>query len=83
MIDKELLDILACPFCKSDIKLEGEKLNCTNKDCGCRYRIEDEIPIMMIDEAERPCPKCGAQRDWDDDILKCPKCGATLKYERK
>ena len=83
MIDKELLDILACPFCKSDIKLTGEKLVCTNKDCGCSYRVEDDIPIMLIDEAERPCPKCSAQRDWDDDILKCPKCGTTLKYERK
>lgn len=83
MIDKELLEILACPFCKSDVKLQEGKLICTNKECGCKYRIEDDIPIMLIDEAERPCPKCSAQRDWDDDILKCPKCGATLKYERK
>jgi endogenous inhibitor of DNA gyrase (YacG/DUF329 family) len=38
---------------------------------------------MLIDEAERPCPKCSARRDWEDDVLKCPKCGTSLRYERK
>lgn len=54
MIDKELLDILACPACKADIKLEGEKLVCQNSGCGLRYPIKDGIPIMLIDEAEKP-----------------------------
>lgn len=54
MIDKELLDILACPACKADIKLEGEKLACQNSACGLRYPIKDGIPIMLIDEAEKP-----------------------------
>ena len=52
MIDKELLDILACPACKADVKLEGEKIICTK--CGRRYPIKDDIPIMLIDEAELP-----------------------------
>ncbi len=52
MIDKELLDILACPACKADVKLEGEKIICTK--CGRRYPIRDGIPIMLIDEAEVP-----------------------------
>ena len=50
MIDKELLDILACPACKADVKLEGEKIVCTK--CGKKYPIRDGIPIMLIDEAE-------------------------------
>lgn len=54
MIDKELLDILACPACKADIKLAGEKLVCQNPQCGLRYPIKDGIPIMLIDEAEKP-----------------------------
>ena len=83
MVDKDLLEILACPFCKSDIKLEGEKIICTNVSCGCRYSVKDNIPVMLIDEAERPCPKCNTQREWDDTILKCPKCGETYKYERE
>jgi uncharacterized protein len=54
MIDKELLEILACPKCKTKIKLEGEKLLCTNPQCGLRYPIRDGIPVMLIDEAENP-----------------------------
>jgi len=54
MIDKELLDILACPACKGDIVYdqENEKLIC--QECGRRYPIRDGIPVMLIDEAELP-----------------------------
>lgn len=52
MIDKELLDILACPACKAEVKLESEKIVCVK--CGRRYPIRDGIPIMLIDEAEMP-----------------------------
>lgn len=52
MIDKELLDILACPACKADVKLENERIVCVK--CGRRYPIKDGIPIMLIDEAEMP-----------------------------
>jgi hypothetical protein len=82
-IPKDLLDIMACAFCKAELRLEGEKLHCADKECGIVYPIKEDIPIMLIDEAERPCPKCSAQRDWDNDVLKCPKCGVTFKYERK
>ena len=57
MIDKELLEILACPKCKADVKLEGEKIICTNPQCGLRYPIRDGIPVMLIDEAEKPTGK--------------------------
>jgi len=68
MLDDELLKILACPKCKSEkqytdeagnIKTEqleleydreNQKLICHN--CRLSYRIEDDIPIMLIDEAE-------------------------------
>ena len=52
MIDKELLEILACPLCKTDVKLENDKIVCTK--CGRRYPIKDDIPVMLIDEAELP-----------------------------
>ena len=52
MIDKELLDILACPLCKTPVKLEDEKIVCTH--CGRKYPIRDGIPVMLIDEAELP-----------------------------
>ena len=54
MIDKELLEILACPACKASVTLEGERIVCTNPACGLRYPIRDGIPVMLIDEAEKP-----------------------------
>ena len=54
MIDKELLEILACPACKANVKLEAERIVCTNPACGLRYPIRDGIPVMLIDEAEKP-----------------------------
>ena len=52
MIDKELLDILVCPKCKGDIGLTeaGDGLVCSA--CAVRYPNKDDIPIMLIDEAE-------------------------------
>lgn len=54
MIDEKLLEILACPACKGDIKYdeENQKLICLS--CGRRYPIKDGIPIMLVEEAELP-----------------------------
>ena len=51
-IDQELLEILACPKCKGDIRLteNGDGLICDA--CRLKYAIKDDIPIMLIDEAE-------------------------------
>ena len=53
MISKELLDILCCPETKADLVLDGETLVSTDKNSRRRYRIEDDIPIMLIDESEQ------------------------------
>ncbi len=53
-IDKQLLDVLACPKCKAAVKVEGERIVCQNPQCGLRYPIRDGIPVMLIDQAERP-----------------------------
>jgi len=50
-IDKELLDILVCPKCKGELILEQDESGLICKACKLKYRIEDEIPIMLIDEA--------------------------------
>jgi uncharacterized protein YbaR (Trm112 family) len=54
VISKDLLDILACPACKSEIELIEYKkdrhgLKCSK--CNLIYPIKDGIPIMLIDEA--------------------------------
>lgn len=49
MIDKELLDILACPACRGGVEAVKEQIVC--KSCGRRYPVKDGIPIMLIEEA--------------------------------
>lgn len=52
MIDSKLLEILACPVCKTEVRLEDTKLVCVQ--CGRRYAIRDGIPVMLVEEAEMP-----------------------------
>ncbi|MFA5517437.1 MAG: Trm112 family protein [Desulfuromonadales bacterium] len=53
-LSPELLEILACPKCKGKIRLRREKDNAAILCDACRlaYPIRDEIPVMLIDEAE-------------------------------
>lgn len=53
MISKELLDILCCPETKADLVLEENFLVSTDKNTRRRYRIEDNIPVMLIEESEQ------------------------------
>jgi uncharacterized protein YbaR (Trm112 family) len=53
MINKELLDILCCPETKADLVLDGNYLVSVDKATRRRYRIEDDIPIMLIEESEQ------------------------------
>ena len=53
MISKDLLDILCCPETKADLVLDGKTLVSTDKETRRRYRIEDDIPIMLIEESEQ------------------------------
>ena len=53
MISKELLDILCCPETKADLVLDGNFLVSTDKNTRRRYRIEYDIPVMLIDESEK------------------------------
>jgi len=59
MIDKGLLDILACPVCKTAVRLEGDRIVCLT--CGRRYPVRNDIPVMLIDEAEAPGEKGGKE----------------------
>jgi uncharacterized protein YbaR (Trm112 family) len=54
-LSKDLLEILACPKCKGEIRLNagGNGLICDQ--CRLLYEIRDDIPIMLIDEA-KPLP---------------------------
>ena len=52
MTKDELLAILVCPMAKAPLRREGDTLVCTR--CGPRFAIQDEIPNMLITEAELP-----------------------------
>jgi uncharacterized protein len=52
MVKKELLDILCCPADKGDVIEKGGWIVCLK--CGRKYPIRDGIPIMLIEEAEKP-----------------------------
>ncbi len=52
-IGKELLDILACPQCKGDIRLNESQDGLICDKCRLLYHIKDDIPIMLIEEAEK------------------------------
>ena len=53
-IDAELLEILVCPNDRADVEyIEAEQvIVCSG--CGYRYPVRDGIPVMLIDEAEKP-----------------------------
>jgi len=53
VIDPNLLDILACPGCKGSLEYEADRDALVCNACRLRFRIEDGIPIMLLDEAEK------------------------------
>ncbi len=53
MISKDLLDILCCPETKADLVLDGDYLVSVDKRTRRRYKIENDIPIMLIEESEQ------------------------------
>jgi hypothetical protein len=52
-ISDELLEILVCPQCRGDLAYDraAERLVCAT--CRLRYPIVDDIPVMLVEEAER------------------------------
>jgi len=50
-MDEELLEILACPKCKGELRLSPEESELRCDACRLSYRIDDGIPILLLDEA--------------------------------
>ena len=51
-LSRELLDILACPKCKGELRLIDKPEGLACDTCDLLYPIKDDIPIMLEDEAE-------------------------------
>ena len=57
-IEPWLREILRCPACRSELRdatgENGPELVCTSDSCGLAYRIDDGVPVLLVDEARRP-----------------------------
>ena len=60
MPTEELLSLLVCPMGKAPLRKDGDLLVCSR--CGPRFIIKDDIPNMLIEEAELP-PDCETLHD--------------------
>ncbi len=56
-MDAKLLDILVCPLCKSPLiyRKSAQELVC--KADRLAFRIADDIPVMLADEARKLTPE--------------------------
>lgn len=50
-LNKELLAILACPMCKSELVVLGREEGLHCPACKVVYPVRDEIPVMLAEEA--------------------------------
>jgi len=55
-LDPALLEILVCPRCRADLRVDDEaaELVCTSAECALAYPVRDDIPVLLIEEARRP-----------------------------
>ena len=57
-IEPWLREILRCPACRHELRDDtgpsGPELVCTNAACGLAYRIDDGVPVLLVDEARTP-----------------------------
>jgi uncharacterized protein len=56
-LDPELLAILVCPNDRGEIEYREAEEIIVCQTCGYRYPVRDGIPVMLIDEAEKPTGK--------------------------
>jgi hypothetical protein len=65
-VAQDLLEILRCPYCVSgetrkpgddpgrlELVRNGTWLVCQEPDCGRKYPIKEDIPVMLIDEGDK------------------------------
>lgn len=52
-LSPDLLAILVCPACKGDLTYDATAATLTCPACRLRYKVVDDIPVMLVDEAEQ------------------------------
>ncbi len=51
-ISQELLDILVCALCKAPVRMKPDQSGLKCEKCHRVYPVKDDIPVMLIDEAQ-------------------------------
>lgn len=51
-ISNDLLELLVCPLCKAKVELKPDQSGLKCIQCKRVYPIRDDIPVMLIDEAQ-------------------------------
>jgi len=51
-LSADLLSILVCPACKGDLEYDTNASTLTCQACRLRFRVVDDIPVMLVDQAE-------------------------------
>jgi uncharacterized protein YbaR (Trm112 family) len=57
MMNRNLLDIVVCPICKSSLHVNEDKHELICKVDKLAYPIRDDIPVMLVDEARSLNPE--------------------------
>ena len=52
-LSQELLAILVCPQCRGDLDYDPSGASLTCAACRLRYAVVDDIPVLLIDQAQR------------------------------
>lgn len=52
MLDEELKKILVCPKCRGEVEIHEEVQEIHCAACQVLYAIDDDVPVMLIDEAK-------------------------------
>ena len=62
-ISQELLEILVCPACKSELELTTGETGLKCVACHRLYPIRDDIPVMLVDQATIEAPAEGTPEE--------------------
>jgi uncharacterized protein YbaR (Trm112 family) len=54
-VAKEVIEILACPVCKSEVVYDSgaDRICCVNQGCRREYPVKEGIPFMVVEESTK------------------------------
>ncbi|MDR7279174.1 Trm112 family protein [Catenuloplanes atrovinosus] len=66
-LDPQLLEIITCPDThRAPLSYDAGAGTLTCTECGREFRVEDDIPVMLLDEA-RTAPSGPHRTDQEED----------------